>query len=59
MVLSREGKESFSPPSSWLLGQGKMQEVEEEQVRPWDKVQLMEISGRGQKWNFGEVAEGV
>ena len=43
----QRGKRSFSPPSSWLLGQGKMQEVEEDQMRLWEEFQLMEISGRG------------
>ena len=36
-----------------------MHEVEEEHVRPWDKVQLMEISGSGQIGVFRKMAEGV
>ena len=59
MLLSREGKRAFDPPSSWLLGQGKMQEVEEGQMRLWEKVELMEISGNVQTMHFKFLPEGV
>ena len=55
----QRGKKSFSPPSSWLLGQGKMQEVEEDQMTLWEKVELMEISGNGQNMHFKFLPEGV
>ena len=42
-----ERKNESMPPLNHCLGQQSMQEVEEEQVRPWEKVELMEISGRG------------
>ena len=33
-----ERENSFSPPSSLLLGQGKMQGLEEDQMMLWEKA---------------------
>jgi hypothetical protein len=36
-----------------------MQEVEEEQMGLWEKLELMEISGNGQNMHFKFLREGV
>ena len=54
-----EGEKGFSAPSSWLLGQGKMQEVEEDHKRLWENAQLMEMCGNGQNKHFMFLSEGV
>ena len=54
-----ERENSFSPPSSWLLGQGKMKGLEEDHMRLWEKVELMENSGSGQNRHFNYLPEGV
>ena len=41
------------------MARGELLEIGEDQDVLWYKVELMEISGRGQKWYFGKVSEGV
>ena len=55
----QRGKKSFSSPSSWLLGQGKMHGLEDDQMGLWEKVELMEISGNGRNMHFKFLPEGV
>ena len=55
----QRGKKRFSPPSSRLLGQGKMQGLEEDQMRLWEKVEIMEICGNVQNMHFKFLPEGV
>ena len=47
------------PSSSLPLGQGSTPEVLEDQMRLWEKVELMEISGNGQNMHFKFLPEGV
>ena len=57
-AVQRE-KKSFLLPSSWLLGQGKMQGLEEDHMGLWEKVELMEISVNGRNMHFKFLPEGV
>ena len=58
-AVAQRRKVDPCPPSSLPLGQGSIPEVEGGQEGSWQKVEPTEISGRGQKWDFGKVAEGV
>ena len=47
------------PPSSLPLGQASTPQVEGDQERLWEEVQLMEISANGQSMHFKFLPEGV
>ena len=59
MLLSRKVNGVFHPSIIEQWPGGGYWWVEEGQEQLWYKVEPMEISGRGQKWHFGKVSEGV
>ena len=58
-AVVQEGKWGVSPLNHLAMAKGRLLGVVEGQDQLWYKVEPMEISGRGQKWHFGKVPEGV
>ena len=59
MVLSREGKRAFHPHHHGSSGRERCRGLEEDQMRLWEKVEIMEICGNVQNMHFKFLPEGV